>query len=294
MLICENMKSIQKSIKKSRVVDCLRQSSNPIIQEILRRYRHSVERSRYRMSEFVIVSFPKSGRTWLRCMIGSYLLRVYDLHDVEPASIEFMHEHNKMIPRLYLTHDNNQHRRAPDEVFFNYNQYKGKKIILLQRDPRDVIVSLYYHHRYRSKIFHGTLSEFIRKKTGGFETLLRFQSVWEDNLDKLEGYCLIKYEDMRRNPSDSLEKVLLFMGIQNPSRLLIEESVTQSSFESMKKAESSQKFKHHSLAAEKGRGSNAAKVRKGKVGGFIEELNESDLIWVNDLMEKYSLSNNYI
>ena len=54
-------------------------------------------------------------------------------------------------------------------------------MILLVRDPRDVIVSLYHQRRGRHGGYPGSLAEFLDERVGGFESLLRFYDAWADN-----------------------------------------------------------------------------------------------------------------
>jgi hypothetical protein len=46
---------------------------------------------------------------------------------------------------------------------------RGHRVILRVRDVRDILVSSYFHARYRSDSFRGSLSAFVRHAYTGIE-----------------------------------------------------------------------------------------------------------------------------
>ena len=96
-----------------------------------------------------MVSFGKSGRTWLRVLLS----RVYQLqHGLgERAVIGFdnLHFQADGVPKIMFTHDNyvkdyTGHRDSKADFY-------DKKVVFLARDPRDVAVSQYFQWKYRMK-----------------------------------------------------------------------------------------------------------------------------------------------
>ena len=94
----------------------------------------------------IILSIPKSGRTWLRAFLCAYFCRRFGL--------EFTLRTGRYdlpgFPRIVFSHDLFEHRTKGDR----WDRIRGKylvprrelnraKIILLARDPRDCFVSLY-------------------------------------------------------------------------------------------------------------------------------------------------------
>src|SRR6476661_4575036 len=59
-----------------------------------------------RDSQFAVVSFGKSGRTWLCVLLSRYYQLRYNL----PANLllqnDNMHALNRAVPRIFFTHDN--------------------------------------------------------------------------------------------------------------------------------------------------------------------------------------------
>src|SRR5260370_21628245 len=94
----------------------------------------------------IILSIPKSGRTWLRAFLCAYFCRRFGLSfTLRPGRYAL-----PGFPRIVFSHDLFEHRTKGDR----WDRIRGKylvprrelnraKIILLARDPRDCLVSLY-------------------------------------------------------------------------------------------------------------------------------------------------------
>ena len=109
----------------------------------------------WNLADVTLVSFPKSGRTWLRLMIGRVLQQHFGTElDDSLLELERLADRDSRIPRIHAAHDGVGSWRDPRE-------YRGRRVILLVRDPRDVVVSYYYQLRYRMDQFDGTLDEFV-------------------------------------------------------------------------------------------------------------------------------------
>ncbi len=64
------------------------------------------EYRKLRTCEYVIVSFPKSGRTWLRAMLSGYYQVSYGIDRKEMLGSTNYHKQNNKIPTIMFTHDN--------------------------------------------------------------------------------------------------------------------------------------------------------------------------------------------
>ena len=76
----------------------------------LRRWYH------HRRAECVLISFPKSGRTWLRTMLGRALQQH---HGADPKMImrtSSLRRLDPRIPRIQSTHDDFAHDKTPREI----------------------------------------------------------------------------------------------------------------------------------------------------------------------------------
>ena len=118
--------------------------------------------------DIYVLSYPKSGRTWLRVLIGKYLSLKYNLPEDEILSTEFMST-SSGLPRVKFSHDGTGQNIAKpyEQLSRDKQEYTDKKVILLGRDIKDTLVSGYFHATKRKEWFEGTISEFIRSAQFG-------------------------------------------------------------------------------------------------------------------------------
>ena len=100
--------------------------------KLLRNIKDYILSYKYSRDDFFLVSFPKTGRSWLTYMLHNlddYFLKMRSTHDLSEIIIE------------------NGFRQDPNLMFSNKNRFKFRrsKVIFLVRDPRDVVVSWAYH-----------------------------------------------------------------------------------------------------------------------------------------------------
>ena len=121
-------------------------------------------RWRGRQTAVYIVSFPKSGRTWLRVLIGKAIADQYNLDDRYVLDTYRLTKKLK-LPVIQFIHDGSdlQYARTHNNLRRDTRVYRKKKVIFLARDPRDLIVSNYYQATKRENTFQGDLSAFIKE-----------------------------------------------------------------------------------------------------------------------------------
>ncbi|MBU1863734.1 MAG: sulfotransferase domain-containing protein [Candidatus Omnitrophica bacterium] len=242
-----------------------------------------------------VIEYPKSGRTWLRVMVLQYFL----LHFKEFKNSFDMMKKDPRIPRLIFTHDGAglSVRKKPlryDELAVQRGRYARKKIIFIVRDPRDVLVSLYFQAVKRQKIYAGTISEFIRDDKFGIKKILRFYDVWNETLCEHEkDRCLIiSYESMHQNTHDVLVSVVRFMGFEAVEHM-IRDAVQYASFENMQQMEKNSEHASSKILVTGDRlDVESFKTRRGKVGGYIDYLPAEDIMYIEEHM--YRSNSEYI
>ncbi|MFQ5645128.1 MAG: sulfotransferase domain-containing protein, partial [Thiogranum sp.] len=142
-----------------------------------------------------IISFPKSGRTWLRVMIGKALCLKYDLPDdimldtpkiTSAAGIlrtEFIHDYADNTWREY------------SQLPTNKRRYAKKRVVFLVRNIKDVLVSYYFHSTKRTGDFSGDISAFVRSERFGARKVITFYNIWHENLTVPLHFLLLRYEE---------------------------------------------------------------------------------------------------
>jgi Sulfotransferase domain len=229
----------------------------------------------------VIISYPKSGRTWHRAALGRYLANAYDLDSTQSLDTRFI-THAAGLPLTSYSHNgaNFLSDINPDH-FLNGNSllWRNKSVLLLVRDPRAILVSSFHHMTSRSKKFEGTLSEFIRHPHTGIEKILVAYNRWH-KLGRLSPRFMVQsYEGMHANHRAALSNALEFIGVNELNELAIDEALSFTTFDNLKKLENLGYFQHKSMN-QRNVVPEGQKVREGKVDGYKRSLSSSDLDFI--------------
>lgn len=213
-----------------------------------------------RNDDVFLVSYPKSGNTWARFMLSYALFSELKEGDVDFRTMEYY------VPDLHVAPP------RPDlptpRVMKTHSPYseKYRRVIYMLRDGRDAILSYYYHSTQRGN-FQGTFPEFLMWQTP-FGTWADHVREWLEPHLKQE-IMVVKYEDLKSSPVKTLKRMTDFIGVNvSPERL--KDAVEWSSFSKMKKIEKEKGLPHPGAE-------NQEFVRKGKVGGWIDEFSRADL-----------------
>jgi hypothetical protein len=187
--------------------------------------------------------------------------------------------------------------KSPEELQTSKTWYQNKKILFLARDPRDVIVSSYFEmkkrghifgdnpHESRKPVFKGSLSEFIDRKQGGFDTILKYYNIWAENRQIPSGFLLVRYEDMKADAHAQLRKALDFLGLQEIDDITIDQAVEFASFDNMRKMEAEGRFQSGILTPADQNDQDSYKTRKGKTGGYVDHLSKDEIQSLNQKMQ---------
>lgn len=251
-----------------------------------------------------VIGYPKSGNTWLRMLIYNYFLINHKIN----FSNSFFDETNISLhnDRNIIFSHGTKDRRINKISDLNIDPFisKNRKTIFLVRDPRDVLVSLYYHEVYRygqnfytediwKKMFllknlkdTPSFSGFIRGDIRGINYIVDFMNYWYNKRKIFKEFKIISYEELH-NTKLTLKKILSFFSIPIDENHL-EQTVFESSFEKMRQKEINDDISQMDMSTPKNIKDNRTfKVRNGMVGSYKSDLfSNSDLIYVNNIIEK--------
>lgn len=256
------------------------------------RGRRLLEWWEHQRTQAYLLAYPKCGRTWLRLMIGKALDEQFGLGAVNPMELSVLSARQRAIPRIRVRHEFRWYEPRPIET--TKAQYRGKTVIFLVRDPRDVVVSMYFNatkrqhlndDRQRAVMFQGTLSEFLRRPQGGIEQVVAYFNVWAEQRHVPRRFCLVSYEELHRDPAEGLRRVLDTLGVQ-VGALAIERAVEFGSFENMRKLEANNAFGSHRLRPADASDQQSFKTRRGKVAGYLDYLHGDDLAYANEVIAR--------
>ena len=169
---------------------------------------------RYR-SPFFFISFPKSGRTWIKSFLANY----YSCYTDSPPSYDLSPllkvDNNARNPRIMFSHA--KHRAENDsEVRRFIDKLENKSIVLAVRDPQRVVFGYYYRLIKRMADKETStldFSSFVRHESLGIPRIIKFMNEWYDRRDTFCGFLLLRYEDCVIDPDTQFTRLLDFLSV---------------------------------------------------------------------------------
>lgn len=262
-----------------------------------RRLRGREEFRKLQQADCVIVSYGKSGRTWLRVMLSRFYQVKHGLAGNSLITFDNLHAKNRDIPRIFFTHDN--YLKDFTGNADSKKDYYQKKVVLLVRDPRDVAVSQYFQWKHRMQPWkkrlnkypsHGSdISEyqFAMDRNVGLPKIVEFLNLWTKEAGKIDQLLVVRYEDMRRDTAKVLGQILDFIGTPaSPEEA--QDVVNFASMENMKQMEEKRTFRFSGSRMLPGDRKNpdSFKVRRGKVGGFSDYFDDGQVTSIEQLLQQ--------
>ncbi len=215
----------------------------------------------------VLVSYPKSGRTWIRFALSTFDISICTTHAGTATNWRY-------IGRPYAN-------VAP--------QLSQIPLIFLHRDPIDTAVSMYYQvhkrdlRRWSRRWFRMLIplairralppldiNEFVLHPCYGVPRICKFNRAWLNHLKSRTDCLVISYESLRADPESKFQSILDFYSIGHVTG---SELAKASTFDKMRNAERSNNSSSILKNQPQINSDQAAlKVRKGIVGGYESEL----------------------
>ena len=245
-------------------------------------------------ADCVIVSFGKSGRTWLRVMLSRFYQLRHGLAERHLLGFDNLHLRNRAIPKIFVTHDN--YTKDYTGHADSKADYYDKKVVLLVRHPADVAVSQYQQWRHRmrpnKKALNAypehdeavSLAEFVIERPAGLRKVIDFMNGWAREMPQLPELLVVRYEDLRARPEATLGGLLAFMGTPGtPDE--IRAAVEFASFENMQTMEAGRTFWSRRMLPRDPNNPQSFKVRRGKVGGYRDDFTAPEIRRIEALVQ---------
>ena len=249
-----------------------------------------------------VVSYPNSGRTWLRALLSRYKqclldidefnIKLHAFYSPQPYTPQYIFYHAGAAD--IGTHDSwiSQLIGRPARFRFDVSLCASSRILFLVRSPKDTLISSYHELGTRQKRFRGSLSRFIRDDRFGLTRWIQFYNFMYANRPEGELTLTADYAAMRKDTATELKRILLFSGTTIDQSLLLQ-AVELSSLENMRKLEATNQL-IRPAHAEAHKNTDKLKVRSGSVGGWRDKLSQTDKKYIDTRLkaelEPYYLS----
>lgn len=245
--------------------------------------------------DWVLMSWGKSGRTWLRVMLSrAYTLKA-GLSAAELLDFDNLRKRDQRLPAVFFSHNN--YLRDYTGNYRSKTHFHGKPIVLLVRDPRDVAVSQFFQWKFRmrpNKKFindyppHGATMDvwdFVLDREVGVPRIVDYFNGWAGAISQLRDVLVVRYEDMRADPAAVLAQILEFTGTQTTPEQ-VHAAVEFAAYDNMKKMEREGFFKGSGARVKAADRDNpqSFKVRKAKVGGYRDYFSDEQCARLDELV----------
>jgi hypothetical protein len=185
--------------------------------------------------DIFIVSYPRSGNTWTRFLIGNVVN--------QDERITFKNVESR-IPEIYLFPDRVLRRFPRPRILKSHECFdpRYQRIIYIVRDPRDVAVS-YYHYAIKRYWIEPdcAIDQFVpRLIAAEFDVRAGWAASWGDHVNSwvslrgdTGGFLLLRYEDLIRDTEDELARIARFLNVE-PAPQRLKKAVELSSADHMR------------------------------------------------------------
>lgn len=226
--------------------------------------------------ELLFVSIPKCGRTWLRVFLNAYFNRIYG----GDYAVNQTDSYPDDRPRYLFTHDRFGHLNN-DRL---YDYVRGKhliprqlrrnaRVILIARDLRDVMVSLYFQHTKRRRSFSGDMDELLEDKRRGVDTVVSIMNRWAQEFEP-ERRLVARYEDWKVDPVRRFGEIIEFATGTPAQADALSYAIDYARFDKMRAREAANQAEIPALRPRDIQDKDSFKTRRGVVGGYKEYLSE--------------------
>jgi len=221
-----------------------------------------------------LVSYPKSGRTWLRYLLSCYfaesarlgfepdltstfrVLPNFDRDPVRGIDAFVGRTGDAALPLILVSH-----------LPYRERLFLDRPVLFLVRDPRDVIVSAYFHATRHKKSFSGDMAAFLDEPKYGMAALTGYLNGWAAGLEG-RPHHLISYEHLLAEPLAAVAGILAFLGVE-PEGDILARAVAAAQFDRMRDKERDGGIPGHDYDRND---DQSLRMRSGKAGAFGEWL----------------------
>jgi hypothetical protein len=256
------------------------------------------EARRLARADVAVVSFGKSGRTWLRVMMSRYYQLVFGIPERALLGFENYHRRNAAIPKILFTHDNYIKDFTGDSD--TKKAFYDKKVVLMVRNPKDIAVSQYFQWQHRMRATKKRLNrypphgaeisayDFVMDPNCGLPDIIAFLNLWMREEQRIGKLLIVRYEDMRSDPQATLGRVMEFVNENEPDLRAVSGAVDYSSVENMRALEEKNVFWLAGGRMKPGKKGdpNSYKVRRAKVAGYRDYFDDVQTAVIDELVAK--------
>lgn len=209
-----------------------------------------------------LVSYPRSGNTWVRFILTHLILRRFD-DSVDFKTVQEVTPDIHMVEPYEISLDVPRPRIIKSHAGF-VPEYP--RVVYLLRDGRDVAVSFYFYRKKMSG-YDGTFRDFIEADCDYHLSWSEHVETWLFREHEIPILC-IRYEDLLANGLAQIRKLCSFAGI-DATEDGIAEALRLSQFSRLRRLE-----EKRGLGYVDGGDESYRVIRKGKKGDWKSHFDD--------------------
>ena len=219
-----------------------------------------------RETDVFLVSYPRSGNTWLRFLLANAL---------RPSEQATFANFGEVVPDIYDESDRDLLRRPSPRVLKSHEPFDEsyRRVLYVVRHPADVAVS-YYHYLIKTRqIPPGYdvawfVESYVDGRLDGFGTWGEHVGGWLDARGGDDEFVLLRYEDVLEAPETALRAALKLVGTEIGDAA-VAQAVSRSTADELRRLE---RETGHALATFRGSRLEDPFIRYARAGTASEEL----------------------
>lgn len=218
--------------------------------------------------DVLLVSYPKSGNTWVRFLVGNLL------DSNEPITFANL---ERRVPDLYVVPERDLLACPRPRHIKSHEAYDARyrRVVYVVRDPRDVLISAYHYSvKTRAITEELGLEAFAARSVAGD---FRRQPDWGEHVGSWLGarlgsdqFLLLRYEDLLSDTLGAAERLAAFLGVGR-SEDQLRAAVQRSSAAELRRQEEQDP---HAWVAMRGTRADRPFVRAARAGQWQGALSE--------------------
>jgi Sulfotransferase domain len=241
-----------------------------------------------------VVSYPKSGRTWLELLLLAALGHHCGQRFGNDATYSNVAAKFDDVPLVAFTHAGGSWETATFTAaeIATYTPHKivDGRFIYLYRAPRDVLVSAYHHARNRSGISWLRPQDMLDDPIVGLPKLVAFMNNWTRHVaGASERAMSLSYERLKAAPQQTFAELSRFIGLPL-SQDEIRKAIEDCTFDRLKKREMEATGANPWLAPVDPSNPDSFKFREGRSGSYKTFFEPEQIKWIENYMAQNLLN----
>ena len=230
----------------------------------------------------IIASYPKSGRTWVRYMLHTYLRCLDGEYTAAVDGIDDRFRRYRISFEHFASDPNRWHfeLNIPD-----VGSSKLDRCVMIRRNVFEVLTSYFYESRFRQPSFgfRSTPHEFLRHPKLGVLKLAMYSNAWAHVVaPNLSDELRLAYHEMRADCTASMRRLVAFLGLRLDEKALAF-AVEAGGFDRMRNA--TRNAEHLTFSPRNVDDERTYKVRRSDPHECLELFAEADLDFIEATLD---------